>query len=228
VFNLNEDNYTVIYVQNERGDDSNYVQVRYFDSEGNLLSGESRPLSANEMAEFVVPAGFVGPANVDCNNWCTSMATWKIALPGQASYKIGLPGNNTIMCTSDQTLRSVRYASWAGPIPPMGFDSKLGLAIKAFGPTYPDASCSIKYFSQGGELAATELLTIPPGASTAFLSANIPDGIPPSMIGPDGFSGSLIMECSVDVVPLVIVQDQITGFPALIHLEPYYLDAVEP
>jgi hypothetical protein len=205
VFYLDENNFTVIYVQNERGDDTtNIIEVDYFDSEGTVIARDRRLRGANESAEIVVPVGFAGTAHVRCNNWCTAMAIWSITLPGQPTFQIATP----------VTKLHEESTSWAGPIPPFGTHSRLGLALQSSGPEYPDVTCSVEYFSAIGNLAATDSLTMTPGGTISLISPNL---------GGD-FEGSLIMKCSEEVIPVAVVQNQINGFPTLLHLEPYYLE----
>jgi hypothetical protein len=60
---------------------------------------------------------------------------------------------------------------------------------------------------------------IPVGGQTAFLSPNMPANVPPEEIGPDGFEGSLLLTCFGPVIPLVVNQDQVNGFPTPINMQ---------
>lgn len=40
----------------------------------------------------------------------------------------------------------------------------------------------------------------------------------PELIGPDGFLGSLVLECNDPVIPIVLNQNQANGFPTPIAL----------
>ena len=172
-----------------------------------------KSLLPNGSAEFRnLPSPFGGVARVSCSESCTATGTWNFAFSGQGSFAVGI---SPIEPTE-------AAATWAAPVPPVGPESGFGIAV--YNASAQATTCSVTYRSLGGEMAAVDLIpldqeTIPAGGQTASLSPNVPTNVPPELIGPDGFSGSVVLECDDPVIAVVINQDQVNGFPTPIALD---------
>jgi len=213
IFNLGSGNNTYIYVQNLSDSDSNNVTVTYFGQDGMQAGNEAKTLDTLGSARFMdLPAGFQGVARVSCTEDCTVTGTWNFSLEGQGDFAVGIS-------PVDPMKTSTR---WAAPIPLIGENSGFGIAVHNVG-TSP-TTCSAFYYGPDGEQVVPfegfpPNQGIPVGGQTAFLSASVPGNIPPEDVGPDGFEGGLLLTCFEPVIPVVVNQDQVNGFPTPINME---------
>lgn len=212
VFNLGASNNSIIYVQNVSDNDSNEVTVRYIGQDGLVKGTETKTLEERGSADFKsLPEAFQGVAQIFCSEDCTVTGTWNFGLPGQGNFTVGISPTDPAKASTD----------WFAPIPLIGPNSGFGIAV--YNVSNEATSCSAFYYAPGGEQAAIDNFPSAPGIAsggqTAFLSPNVPDGVPPEFVGPDGFQGGLLLKCFDLVIPVVISQDQDNGFPTPIALE---------
>jgi photosystem II stability/assembly factor-like uncharacterized protein len=209
VFNLDNSNNTYLYVQNLSESDANDVTVTYLGPDGIAKGSEAKSLVVKGAAQFNdLPTSFGGVAQVSCSEDCTATGTWNFGLPGQGSFAVGISPMDPMKSST----------AWAAPIPPIGPNSAFGIAVYNMGNR--TTNCSVGYYAPNGDFLVEEGWDIPAGGQTAQVSPNVPANVPPELIGPDGFWGSLILECVDLVIPMVINQDQINGFPTPIVLDP--------
>jgi len=207
VFNFDDNSNTSLYVQNLSDTNTNDVTVTYVGQDGATAGSEMKSLVASGSAQFTdLPEGFHGVAQISCSQDCTATGTWNFGLAGQ-EFGVGI-------APMDPTLAST---SWAAPIPVVGPNSGFGIAVHNVGDQPTD--CSVSYYAPNGDFIVSEGWGVPGGGQTAALSPNIPDNVPPELIGPDGFEGSLLLECEDPVAAMVINQDQVNGFPTPIALD---------
>ena len=215
VFDLGSGNNTDIYVQNLSDSDTNNVRVRFIGQDGMDWNIQDKTLQPLASSRFEIPqpnAGFQGVAKVLCSHDCAVTGTWNFSLEGQGDFSVGIS-------PVDPMKSSTR---WASPIPLIGENSGFGIAVYNAGPS--PTTCSVYYYTPGGEdlMISDGFPTnqgIPAGGQTAFLSPNMPANVPSDEIGPDGFEGSLLLTCFGPVIPIVINQDQVNGFPTPINME---------
>lgn len=215
VFNQDSENTSAIYVQNLSGTTATEARIFYINQDGTEAGAEMVSLPPLGSARFDnFPFGFLqGLARVSClDTDCSATATWNFALGGQAPVTVGLAPMDAAVSSTD----------WAAPIPLIGSDSGFGVAVVNAGTS--GTSCSIFYYTDDG----TEILEardgfpsaagIPVGGQTAFLSSNFPANVPPELIGPDGFEGSMALRCFEPVIPQILNQNKVNGFPTPINM----------
>ncbi len=191
----------------------NNVTVTYVGQDGIEAGVEADTLEALGSARFMgLPAGFQGVAKVSCSEDCAVTGTWNFSLVGQGDFAVGIS-------PMDPMKSSTR---WAAPIPAVGENSGFGIAVHNVG-TSP-TTCSLFCYKQSGEELEFRHgfppnQGIPVGGQATFLSANMPGNVPPEDVGPDGFEGGLLITCFEPVIPIVINQSQVNGFPTPIALE---------
>ena len=213
VFNLGSGNNTYIYVQNLSDSDTNNIRVRFVGQDGMDANIQDKTLQPLASSRFEMPnTGFQGVAKVMCAQDCTVTGTWNFSLEGQGDFAVGISPMDPMESSTD----------WASAIPLLSEGSGFGVAAYNAG-TSP-TTCSVFYYTLGGEqLMFSDGFPpnqgIPVGGQTAFLSSNMPDNVPPGDVGPDGFEGSLLLKCFDPVIPIVINQDQVNGFPTPINME---------
>jgi polyhydroxybutyrate depolymerase len=213
IFRLDDNNNSTIYVQNLSDSGTNDVRVSYIGQDGMNAGGEMTMVPPSGSARFMnPPMGFTGVAEVTCSLDCAITGTWNFGLQGQGNFAVGISPMDP----------SISSASWAAPIPALGENSGFGIAVQNVGSS--PTSCSVFYYTPDGEeLSFRDGFPpnqgIPVGGQFAFLSSNMPANVPPADLGPDGFEGSVILTCFEPVIPVVINQDQINGFPTPISME---------
>jgi hypothetical protein len=212
VFNLDNNNNTYLYVQNLNDEETNDVTVKYVGQNGVTAGTETKILAVNGSARFRnLPSAFVGVAQVFCSEDCTATGTWNFGLAGQGDFAAGISPMDPMKTST----------VWAAPIPLVGPESGIGIAV--YNMSAEPTSCSAFYYAPDGTQAAVDNFPsapgIPAGGQTAFNSPNVPKNIPPELIGPDGFEGNLILICLDPVIPVIVNQDRVNGFPTPITLE---------
>lgn len=215
VFNQDSENTSAIYVQNLSDTISVDARIFYINQDGTEAGAEMLlipPLGSARFDNF--PHNFLqGLARVIClDTDCSATATWNFKLGGQAPVTVGLAPMDA----------AVSSTQWAAPIPLIGPDSGFGVAVVNAGTS--GTSCSIFYYTADG----TEIpeardgfpsaAGIPVGGQTAFLSSNFPAKVPPELIGPDGFEGSMVLRCFEPVIPQILNQNKVNGFPTPINM----------
>ena len=212
VFNLGNSGDSVLYVQDVSESEMNEVTVRYIRQDGTIAAAETKTLAALGSSEFDgLPESFQGAAQVFCAEDCTATGSWNFGL-GDESFAIGISPVSPIAAATE----------WVAPIPLIGADSGFGIAV--YNVSNSATSCSAFYYGPTGDLAVIDNFPaapgIPAGGQTAFLSPNVPDRIPPTMIGDEGFQGGLVLRCLGIVLPIVINQNLENGFPTPVTLRP--------
>jgi hypothetical protein len=215
VFNLDNENTSAIYVQNLSDTTATEARIFYINQDGTQAGAEMRSLPPLGSARFNgFPSSFVqGVARLSClDTDCSATATWNFTIGGQDPVTVGV-------APMDPSISSTR---WAAPIPLIGSDSSFGIAV--FNAGTSATSCSTFYYTADGTQipeAGDGFPTgggIPVGGQTAFLSANFPAKVPPELIGPDGFEGSMLLRCFEPVIPMILSQSKINGFPTPINM----------
>ena len=213
IFRLDDNNNSTIYVQNVSNSAVNDVVVRYIGQDGTQAGAETTVLPASGSARFMnPPMGFTGVAEVTCSQDCAISGTWNFGLQGQGNFAVGISPMHP----------SISSTSWAAPIPALGENSGFGVAVQNVGSS--PTTCSVFYYTpDGDQLPFVDGFPtnqgIPVGGQFAFLSPNMPANVPSGDIGDDGFVGNMILTCFEPVIPIVINQDQVNGFPTPINME---------
>jgi hypothetical protein len=216
VFRVDDANTSAIYVQNLNGTTGTEVSVFFINQDGTQASAERRSLPPLGSARFDAPlVGFEqGTARVSClDTECSATATWNFALGNREPVAVGV-------APMDPSVSSTR---WGAPIPSIDPDSGFGVAVLNAGTN--GTSCSIFYYTADGTEVQEardgfpSAAGIPVGGQTAFLSVNFPSKVPPELIGPDGFEGSMLLTCFEPVIPMILDQNKINGFPTPINMK---------